>query len=146
MRRYDNLEKQLGFNLLLDEPSLTKHDLEANRIVTLKVRDVSLKNALKLMLDTCELTYLVEHERVTVLPKLEANQRLETRIYLVRDLVVEKDDFENLITAVRASVSPSTWQSPQMVQWRRGDFQSTRYWQLSYFPIKRENIKAKRIT
>lgn len=103
------LEKQLGFNILLDVASIKKHNLGENQVVTLRVRDISLKNALKLILDACELTYLVEHERITVLPKLEADQRLETRIYPVRDLIVEKDDFETLIDAIRAGVQPDSW-------------------------------------
>jgi hypothetical protein len=103
------LEKQVGFNIWLDVASMKKHNLAENQVVTLRVRDISLKNALRLMLDSCELTYLLEHERMTVLPKLEVNLRLETRIYPVRDLIVEKDDFETLIIAIKASVAPESW-------------------------------------
>ncbi len=83
--------------------------------VTLKVRDVSLRNALKVMLEfhPTGLSHIVADEVLKIMPREELEAQGATRIYPVQDLVGQSEDFESLIQAIQQSVARGTWSAGQ---------------------------------
>lgn len=81
--------------------------------ISLKVSEISLRNALKLMLQVPLLSYVVADEVLKIVPQETLSQLTETRIYPVQDLVGELEDFESLIQAIQQSVARGTWSGGQ---------------------------------
>lgn len=77
--------------------------------VSLHVAEVSLKNALKLMLQLPMLSYVAADEVLKIVPREELDAHRFTRIYPVQDLVGQSEDFESLILAIQQSVARGTW-------------------------------------
>ena len=81
--KYPNLSFQFDNAALKDagiDPTTT--------LVTIKVNDISLRSALKLMLSQFNLTYIIQNEVPLITTKEKADATLITRAYYVGDLVI----------------------------------------------------------
>ena len=83
-----------------------------------KLKGISLKSALRLMLSELGLTYVIQDEVLLITTKEAAEQKLETRIYPVSDLVLPPNaidmnqaDFDSLINVITSTIDPTTWDS-----------------------------------
>lgn len=104
------IAEQESINIVFDHSEGVEMISEIKQVrIGLRVRDVSLKNALKLILDVADSTWVIEDEVLKILPKSAATKHAVTRIYPVQDLVGEQPDFESLISAVHQSVARGTW-------------------------------------
>jgi type II secretory pathway component GspD/PulD (secretin) len=61
--------------------------------VTLKLTDVSVRSALKLMLHPLDLTLTSREGVLVIVPRAEAKRRMTTRVYDVRDLLQQIVDY-----------------------------------------------------
>jgi hypothetical protein len=93
------LEDALGFvrdyanlNIVVDAEVFTKLSEDQLRI-NIKVKDLTLKSALKLMLGGRDLTATYKEGVLMVIPKDKANKSVTTRVYDVRDLLFKIQDF-----------------------------------------------------
>src|SRR5262249_24567330 len=81
--------------------------------VSIEVHGITLRCALRLLLEPLNLTYVVKDEVLQITTKDKAGTELVTEVYDVRDLVTPVEggdrDFDNLIGLLLASVDSETW-------------------------------------
>lgn len=81
-----------GLNILVDA-EVYKNQSEDQLKITLKVKDLSLKSVLKLMLTSRELTAMYKEGVLLVVPKSKIDKAVTLQLYDVRDLLVKIQDF-----------------------------------------------------
>ncbi|HEY1379292.1 MAG TPA: hypothetical protein VGF55_20990 [Gemmataceae bacterium] len=89
----DDLRSMTGMNIHLETQSLAAEAINAEQPVSLKADNVSLKSALKVLLDQAHLTYVIQDEMLKVTTERAARGKLVQRVYSVADLVIPVDDF-----------------------------------------------------
>ena len=78
-----------GFDIVIDKAKLEEESIATDATdITLKVSEISLKNALKLLLDGKALTYTIENEVMKITTKTEGITKRPLRVYNVGDLVM----------------------------------------------------------
>ncbi|MDO4574902.1 MAG: hypothetical protein Q4D98_06770 [Planctomycetia bacterium] len=83
------LKEDHGIEIQLDEKALMDLDIDPeNEMVTMNVSGISLGAALRLMLSSRELMYVVEDEVLKITSTESASTSLSTRVYPVADLVL----------------------------------------------------------
>jgi len=81
-----------GLNILVDA-EVYKNQSEDQLKITLKVKELSLKSVLKLMLSSRDLTAMYKEGVVLVVPKSKIDKAVTLQLYDVRDLLVKIQDF-----------------------------------------------------
>jgi len=81
-----------GLNILVDA-EVYKNQSEEQLKITLKVKELSLKSVLKLMLGSRELTAMYKEGVVLVVPRSKIDKAVTLQLYDVRDLLVKIQDF-----------------------------------------------------
>ena len=119
----DYLTKHHGIKILIDKKATDKAGIgldvrEKKKLakVTINIKGVSLRSALRLMLREWGLTYLPADDGLLITSTKYAEDRLTTRIYPVTDLVAAAGDkrgdgpgdFQPLIDAIRCMIQPGT--------------------------------------
>src|SRR4029079_4260638 len=85
----DTIMERHGFDIVIDKAKLEEESIATDATdITLKVSEISLKNALKLLLDSKNLTYLVENEVMKITTKTDGITKRPLRVYNVGDLVM----------------------------------------------------------
>ena len=102
----------------IDLRALRAEGIKAATPVTRTLRGLTLKAALKLLLDELDLTYVIRNEVLWITTKTKAENLLFAKVYPVFDLVVRRPgtsvrlpavDFESLIEAIRTNLEPTSW-------------------------------------
>ena len=84
----DFLRDFTGVNIVLDTPALEEEGIGSSTAVNMKLAGVSLRSALRLILDPIGLTYLVKDDVIVITSQTQVAGELRTRVYPVADLVV----------------------------------------------------------
>ena len=85
----DTIMERHGFDIVIDKAKLEEESIATDATdITLKVSEISLKNALKLLLDGKALTYTIENEVMKITTKTEGITKRPLRVYNVGDLVM----------------------------------------------------------
>ena len=103
-----------------DQKALEEGGVATDKQVTIHVRDVPLRSALRLLLRPESLTYVVQDDVLLITTPEEAGNRLLTKVYPVGDLILPPGtpedgdeanmaDFDSLIELISATVQPTTW-------------------------------------
>jgi TolA-binding protein len=100
-----------------DQKALEEVGFTTDKQVTINLKDVSLRSALKLLLRAEGLTYMIRDDVLLITTPDEAANKLTTMLYPVADLVVppgeapnpENADFDSLIDLVTSTIQPTTW-------------------------------------
>lgn len=107
----------------LDAVALTADGKGPDTTLSLSVREGSLRNALRLLLGTQALTFVVRNDTLLFTTKTAAEAMTSTRIYQVHDLVVMPNDptathpdFDTLIDIVTRTIRPESWREAGGVQ------------------------------
>lgn len=102
----------------LDLTALTADGKAPDTTLSLSVREGSLRNALRLLLGTQALTFVVRNDTLLFTTKTAAEAMTSTRIYQVHDLVVMPNDptathpdFDALIEIITTTVLPESWRA-----------------------------------
>ncbi|WP_417851027.1 vWA domain-containing protein [Thalassoglobus sp.] len=82
------LSSQHGIPIIIDEAELSNEGLSPDDEVSLVLSGVTLKAALKLLLEQHALTYVIEDEVMKITTLLKSADSLTTRVYPVADLVI----------------------------------------------------------
>jgi hypothetical protein len=96
----------------LDLPALEEIGVDAGEPVTTNLHGVSLRSALRLMLEPLGLTYIIRNEVLLITAPEVAEAELTTCVYDVRDLVQRTRgsvDFDPLIDTIISCVASETW-------------------------------------
>jgi type II secretory pathway component GspD/PulD (secretin) len=83
-------------NIYVDEAALSEHGISLDRPVSVNLDQVSLKSALKLLLQPMHLTYIIGDEVLQVTTEDRAQGRAVTTTYAVADLVIPVESFGSL--------------------------------------------------
>jgi hypothetical protein len=83
------ISRQHEIPIILDVISLEEAGVLTDEPINLILSGITLRSALKIMLEDLDLTYLIEDEVMKITTIDVANERLSTRVYPVGDLVVD---------------------------------------------------------
>jgi alpha-2-macroglobulin len=129
----DYLKQKHGIEIQLDKRVLEDVNVTAETPVTIHVKNVSLKAALKFMFRNMqpELTYMFKDGMLLITTPDIASEELTTKVYPVGDLVLpegateqEQADFDTLIDILTGTVKPTTWDEVGAPGSVRGDPQT----------------------
>jgi len=110
----DYLKDHHHIEIQLDTAAMKDAGADPDAQVTKNIKGISLRSALKLLLEDSKLTYVVHHGvlLITTLEKAQSDDYMETRFYPVEDLVVPEGDgavdsqpLEDLLTNIVATKS-----------------------------------------
>jgi len=115
-------EKTLGLPMVIDRPALDAAQINYETMVTLDVRDTTVRTALKQMLGSVGLTYVIRDQAVFITTPEKASTMMVARAYYIGDLLATTD-FQfgpianqlQLVQNVAAliafiqSIEPTTW-------------------------------------
>ncbi len=104
----DFLKDKHSLEIQLDTKALEEAGVGSDTPVSCKVKGISLRSALRLLLGRHDLAFVIQDEVLLITSGEVADARLFTRTYPVGDLVVD-DDYDGLIEAITSTVAPQTW-------------------------------------
>lgn len=114
------LARQFGVSFAISEKKLEEAGIQTDTPVTKSFRSVPLKSILRHTLNDLELTYTIRDHMIVITTPEDAESRLETRVYPVRDLVVYSftsaggkkyvEDYESLMDLITTTISPHSWE------------------------------------
>ena len=112
----DHLKQVHKIEIQIDSKALEDVGIGGDSPVTADLKGVSLRSALQLMLKKLSLTYLISGGVLQITTPEEAEQRLETKVYPVADLVLPEGaspdteaDFDSLIDLITSTIKPTSW-------------------------------------
>ncbi|TWT38016.1 hypothetical protein KOR34_29830 [Posidoniimonas corsicana] len=105
----DFLRNEYEIGIQLDETALDDLGIGTDEHVTVNLRNISLKSALRLMLKQLELTYVVADEVLLITTEDEAETRLTVGIYPVSDVASDKNSLSELAEVITSAIVPETW-------------------------------------
>ena len=109
------LRERYGINVLLDRKALDDFGIDASTPISIDLLQATLESGLSHVLDEFELTWIVRHEALVITTPEEAEARLETRVYPVRDLVLVYSQrpadayYEGLMQVITSVIQPDSW-------------------------------------
>ncbi len=83
-----DLELRHKINIELDNAALTADGKGSETLINKQLKDLTLKSALRLILEEQALTYVIENEVLVITTKTAAETKTPTRVYPVADLVI----------------------------------------------------------
>jgi hypothetical protein len=111
----DRLQTDFRISIQLDLKAITDAGGTSDMPITGKFANVRLRSALDLMLAEHELNWIIQHDSLFITSDAKAKERVETRIYPVRDLVEGRsemgdgDDYDSLLDLLTSTIAPTTW-------------------------------------
>lgn len=133
----EHLKQQHAIEIQLDRRAMEDAGLGSDTPITGKLKDISLRSVLRLVLGELDMTYVVRDGFLLLTTKTEAENMLVTQIYPVADLVAKSDfqpptprgrteaDYRALIHAIESTVATNTWQDVggpgEIASFRNGD-------------------------
>jgi len=101
--------------LLIDERSLRDVDIDLKSNASLEASGLSARTALRQLLASKGLTYIIQNETIQVVTVERARESLTTRVYYVGDLIMGLSIPETLLNAavlmeaIQDTVDPLSW-------------------------------------
>ncbi len=107
-----------GINIQIDTRAMEDVGFSPDdELVTTSLTGVSLRSALRLILEQHDLTYVIRDEVLMITTPEEADNQLVTRLYPVTDMVRFKDpsgeiwaDYDTLISLILSTIDPESWE------------------------------------
>ena len=84
----DYLEDLHRIEIIIDEVALTDEGIVKDQPVNLVLSGITLRSALRLLLEPLGLTYVIEDEVMKITTQTKADEKMSTRVYPVADLVI----------------------------------------------------------
>ncbi|HEY0983203.1 hypothetical protein [Schlesneria sp.] len=84
----DYLEELHGIEIIIDDAALADAAISTDQPVNLNITGITLRSALRLMLERLQLTYIIEDEVMQITTQEKAEEKTSTRVYPVADLAV----------------------------------------------------------
>jgi hypothetical protein len=104
------LQDDYGIPIKLDTTALEETGISADEKVSTNIHNVSLRSALRLMLKSTQLTYVIEDEVLMITTPEAAESNLKTCVYDIGSLTGDPGaDFDPIIDAIVSCVATDTW-------------------------------------
>ncbi len=109
------LRARFGINVHIDQRALEDFAIDTATPVSVQLRDATLESCLHLAFQPLDLTWTIRHETLVITTTDDAEYRLDTRVYPVRDLVLFEFehavnvDFDSLIEVITSTIQPDSW-------------------------------------
>ena len=101
------ISKQVSIQMILDEKALEEENITADEPITLQLSQVSLRSALKHILEPLQLTYVIEDEVMRITSKkTSANQ---VRFYDLSVIMPDNGLTTELIQGIETMITPDQW-------------------------------------
>ena len=104
-----NISDMHKIPIVIDRQSLEELGIATDVPVTLALEHVTLRSALRLMLRSLDLTYVIEHEVLMVTTAEASEQRRVIKMYRLPKAMQDKS--EEIVEVMRETLSPTKWQS-----------------------------------
>lgn len=105
----DFLEELHGVSVEIDAKALDDVGIGTDVPITRKLEGISLRSALRLLLDDLELTYIIKHEALMITTTEAADAFVETHVYSLHRL--GDVDSEALAKVIQNTIRPDTWRT-----------------------------------
>ena len=106
----NQLREDHGIEIQLDAKSLEDGGIDAaTTTFTRHLAELSLSDALDLLLSQHELSYVVKNSVLLITTNSAAEEIVDPRVYNVGDLIDGEDDYEKLIEILTMTVQPDSW-------------------------------------
>ena len=111
----EHLKAAARLEIQIDTKALEDASIGADAPVTRDLPPMTLRSALGLILWPMDLTWVIKNEVLMITTPEKAGNELITRIYLVRDLVTQRngdratETYQQLIDLITATISPTVW-------------------------------------
>jgi hypothetical protein len=105
------LSDEYGIGIQLNKTALEEAGIGTDSKVSVTLHNISLRSALKLMLRTLQLTWIIQDEVLIITTKEDAEKVLDTCVYNVQGLVDDSDpkSLKALIDVIYGCVQVDTW-------------------------------------
>jgi hypothetical protein len=105
-----HLQDEYRIPIQIDSRALDEAGVGTDAPVTRELRGISLRSALKLLLEPLDLTWIIRDEVLLITTREKAGNYLVTCVYNVNDLLEKKDpDYDSLVDAITTCVATDTW-------------------------------------
>jgi hypothetical protein len=108
----DRLSRQFGVPIELDVKKLEEAGVEVDSPINTRLESIPLVAILEHGLREVELTFTIRASVILITTPEEAESRLTTKIYPVRDLVygpISDGDYDSLIEVITTTIAPQSW-------------------------------------
>ena len=112
----DYFKRLHGIEIQIDKKALDDVGIGGDTPITKNIKGIPLRSALRLILKEHSLTSIIQDNALLITTPEEADNRLETKIYPVSDLVLppnstteSEPDFDSLIDMIKNTVKPTSW-------------------------------------
>ena len=102
------LKDKHSLEIQLDDKALEEAGVGSDTPVSCKVKGISLRSALRLLLRPLDLAFVIDDEVLLITTTEVADMRLFTRTYPIGDLIGD-NDYDSLIEVITTTVRPQTW-------------------------------------
>jgi hypothetical protein len=105
-----------GVPIVVDPNALAAVDLGYDTKITLRLKDVSLRSVLRLILNRRGLAHIVKDEIIQVITAQQAKDLMVTRVQYIGNLLTSADEFQCtleaavLIDLIQSTIDPPSWQ------------------------------------
>jgi type II secretory pathway component GspD/PulD (secretin) len=89
----DELRDLTGVNIVTDTPALDEDGVSADRPISIKLENISMKSALNVLLHQVHLTYVIKDECLQITTEKHARGKLVQKTYPVADLIIPVDNY-----------------------------------------------------
>jgi hypothetical protein len=103
------IQADYGLPIQVDKPALEEAAIGTDTQVDANIHNTSLRAALRLMLNTIQLTYVIHDGYLLVTTREVADNSLKTCVYDVRSIVGNNEPLEPLINVIVSCVAKDTW-------------------------------------
>lgn len=106
----DQLQTDYDIPIQLDKTALDEVGVNLEQPATITIRNVSLRSALRLMLKTLQLTYIIQDETLIITTPDAAQKNLVACVYNVHELVgADGSDLKSIADMIESCVEKDSW-------------------------------------
>ncbi len=105
------LQDDYGIQVRLNKPALEEAGIGTDAPVTIALHNISLNSALRLMLNSLQLRYVIDDEVLMITTQEDAEMHLKICVYDARKIIPDASEknVKTLIDTIKACVDCSTW-------------------------------------
>lgn len=112
----EELGASCGITIAIDDKALDEAGIGRNTPVDATLKNVSLRQALKVLCRPLDLMWFTDHNGIVVsTPDTDDPRSIQLRVYVLNNTVVWLDergvDWESLVYLIQSSIAPSSWEA-----------------------------------